>query len=177
MKTTIDAMRKVVISLDALWRLAAVGPTTLTKQQTEHLFDAKSVLGEAIAHEEAQTVVTKVASPEREVLISHLRIMYKAYSNPHDLQAAEMLAADAHNEIKGWREDQRENMDNQVELQKIVNDLKAQQSVQPQGWKLVPIEPTQSMKSAMTAIIGMGYNPANKVQMYQATHTYKAMLT
>jgi len=36
--------------------------------------------------------------------------------------AADMLTADEQ-EIQGWREDQRENLNNQVKLQKIINDL------------------------------------------------------
>jgi len=48
-----------------------------------------------------------------------------------------MLAADAQ-EIEGWRADQRENLSNQVELQKQIIDLKAQQVAVPQeseAWK------------------------------------------
>jgi len=45
--------------------------------------------------------------------------------------AADMLAADAQ-EIAGWRADQKENLSNQMELQKQINDLKAQQVAVPQ---------------------------------------------
>lgn len=53
---------------------------------------------------------------------------------------------------------------------------RAQQVAVPSGYALVPIEPTQSMKEAMTKIIDLYYNPANKKQMYKAAHAYKAML-
>lgn len=47
----------------------------------------------------------------------------------------------------------------------------------PEGWKLVPVEPTQEMLAAMHAVTEKPYNHANKSQMYQAKHAYKAMLS
>jgi hypothetical protein len=47
----------------------------------------------------------------------------------------------------------------------------------PKGWKLVPIEPTPEMVSAMHKVIEKYYNPANEAQKYRAKHTYAAMLS
>ncbi len=85
---------------------------------------------------------------EREALIKRL---CKAANYLHGTpgmallkEAADMLAADAQ-EIAGWSADQKENMDAMCDMQKEINDLKAQQVAVPQGWKLVPVEPTPEM--------------------------------
>lgn len=62
----------------------------------------------------------QASSTKRTELINLLRLHYPSYTLV--MQAAVMLAEDEQ-EIQGWREDQKENMDNQVQLQKIINGL------------------------------------------------------
>lgn len=46
----------------------------------------------------------------------------------------------------------------------------------PDGYKLVPIEPTTEMLIAMREVIEKSYNPANYSCMYKEKHAYAALL-
>ena len=46
----------------------------------------------------------------------------------------------------------------------------------PEGWQLVPKDPTEEMVEAMHQRISMQYNQANIAQRYQAKHAYADML-
>jgi hypothetical protein len=61
-------------------------------------------------------------------------------------------------------------------LRAVELTLEALQGAVPAGWRLVPIEPTEAMVSAMHDVIELPYNYANKAHKYQAKHTYAAML-
>lgn len=54
MSKTIETLQQALKHIEELRRLAESGSATLTKTQAEHLFDARSLLIEAIAAEEAQ---------------------------------------------------------------------------------------------------------------------------
>jgi len=121
MKTSIDAMNQVL--------------QFIKNGEYEDLPKIVAMLNAAIAAEEAKTA----PSGDREKLISWQHDRAKKYTSQgypelanFATKTADMLAADAQ-EIAGWREDQKENLKNQMELQAKINDLKAQQVAVPQG--------------------------------------------